>query len=112
MMSDPTDPRDVVGDYLAEPGPATPTTEWECQCARCGSSMDWQDCSECGGEGEMHEGMGTGESEWFRCENCKGRGGWNRCLSTLEWCERHPMPGREDVEVRWAAEFFPIEVPR
>jgi hypothetical protein len=86
--------------------------EYDCQCARCGSSCDWTDCWNCGGEGV--DGHDCGEDccccaypeENVRCSICKGYGGWYSCLSSAEWCKLNPLPreGREPYdrgEIEW-----------
>lgn len=55
----------------------------EPSCARCGSSVAFLDCWQCEGEGY--------------CDVCSGDGGWLVCLSTEEWCNAHPLKGREGV---------------
>ena len=79
--------------------------DWQAQCARCGSSMDWQECENCDGEGLSGHDCGEDccccadpEEPNVPCGICGGHGGWNRCLSAPEWCQAHPMPGREDIE--------------
>ena len=54
----------------------------DCQCARCGSSMGWDD-----------DGDGT----------------YYFCLSGYEWCEAHPRPGRETTP-RSTPEWYTYEV--
>lgn len=75
--------------------------EEDCQCARCGSSCGWLDCWDCGGTGEIVD-----ERDWTLgglidasepCRNCEGYGGWHYCLSGRDWCEGHPLPGREGI---------------
>lgn len=68
--------------------------DWDCQCARCGSSMRELDCL-----------MRTESQHGARCEFCAGRGVLEICLSSREWCRAHPMPGREMVE-RGNVEWF------
>lgn len=70
----------------------------ECQCARCGSSVEFLKCYNCGGEGEFDD---TDDENWpvFRnCDACHGTGGDLHCLSTPAWCTAHPLPGRESIE--------------
>ena len=81
--------------------PGRDAGEEDCQCARCGSSIMFDDCSQCGGEG-WHESPDDDSWAWMedrleRCGTCAGQGGWWTCLSTVEYCRAHPMPGREDV---------------
>lgn len=78
----------------------------DCQCARCGSSCYFEDCDACGGEGfvwgeDIASGYDFGwidEDETYPCQACRGKGGWWRCISSREWCQANPMPGREGVE--------------
>jgi hypothetical protein len=78
--------------------------EWECQCARCGSSLTWESCDFCGGEGLSHHDCGEDscccedDSPNVMCEACGGHGGWNACLADRKWCEANPLPGREDIK--------------
>lgn len=95
----------VIADLPPEDG-----REWDCQCARCGSSCSREVCETCGGSGV--DGHDCGEEscccQWpednLRCETCLGDAGWQCCLSPREWCEAHPAPGREGVqrgEIEW-----------
>jgi RecJ-like exonuclease len=128
------------------------------QCGRCGSSISFHECPECGGEGvTSHDcgedcgscagGVGETSEEnialWNKnialwnnrpiedmlraelsrmtemrdnlikearmaetkivevqraCDACKGDGTFARCLSSPEWCQAHPLPGRETTE--------------
>lgn len=88
--------------------------EWDSQCARCGSTVTSVDCEQCGGEGV--DGHDCGEDSCccldpednVRCGACLGKGVFRVCLSTPEWCEAHPSPGREGIE-RGAVEWFTNE---
>ena len=89
--------------------------EWENQCARCGSSMLWIDCCECGGDG-FFEAMDLDvddeiwESERM-CDCCNGRGGWYECLSSAKFCKEYPLPGREETK-RGQIEWWTLEKAR
>lgn len=71
----------------------------DCQCARCGSSCYFVDCDNCGGEGEIEDDDWQFEGEFYRCDWCRGKGGWWRCCSSKAFCEANPMPGRADQPV-------------
>ena len=89
--------------------------EIDCQCARCGSSCDYQDCDNCDDGADGHD---CGEDvcvclypeENVACQYCDGNGGWHRCLSSPEFCESNPLPGREDVQ-RGKIEWFTHATP-
>lgn len=73
---------------------------WDCQCARCGASMDWEECSNCGGDGLVGHDCGEDTcccmdpEENVVCDICDGEGGWQLCMSGYMWCLTHPNPGR------------------
>jgi hypothetical protein len=79
-------------------GPVPPRDgrEWDCQCARCGSSCTFIDCWDCNG---------IAYEEWAeQCRTCDGRGGYEVCISGDEWCEVNPIKGRERVargDIEW-----------
>lgn len=79
--------------------------EQDCQCARCGSSCGWVDCSDCD-HGIVYDDT-EGWDEVERCMICGGFGGWYICLSSAEWCEANPLPGRESTE-RGEIEWYDI----
>lgn len=87
--------------------------EYGCQCARCGSSIERRQCENCGGTGE--DGHDCGEDcccclhpdDNVTCDICCGDGGWWECLSTAEFCNANPLPGREHIKrstVEWYEE--------
>lgn len=85
----------------------------DCQCARCGSSCDYERCWNCEDGYSDHDCgedccMCRHPEPNVRCDICDGRGGWNNCLSPREWCKAHPLSGRQDVE-RGSIEWFTIE---
>ena len=102
-------------ENVIAPRPPDPVNgwEWECQCARCGSSCDWRVCEECE---DGYDGHDCGEDccmcrypeDNLLCQYCLGRGGWDTCLSSREWCQATPLPGREQV-ARGEIEWFAIE---
>ncbi len=80
-------------------------TEVIVQCGRCGSSVEWVDCEECGGQGttlpgELYESdpLWYGRDDVDPCHICEGERGWWRCLSSPAWCQAHPRPGCAAVE--------------
>ena len=92
-------------------------TRIEFQCARCGSSILWEDCPNCGGEGGSGHDCGEDcccclyPEDNMGCDICRGEGSFPICLSSREWCEAHPKPGREQV-ARGTAEKFTIPIRR
>lgn len=78
--------------------------EWECQCARCGSSLMRVQCDQCGGDGL--DGHDCGEDcccclhpeDNQTCGMCRGEGGWWQCASSGKWCEDHPLPERGEIK--------------
>lgn len=113
-----TKPDRIIGPHAPHDG-----RWWECQCARCGSSTDdGESCWQCGGEAHLgsdciddlcHGGECIhGDSGVILCDICQGEGCLPpRCLSGADWCEAHPMAGREDVK-RGTLEWFVVEVHR
>jgi hypothetical protein len=80
----------------------------EVQCARCGAAVDRVTCWSCSGDG--HHGSACwddlchgndecihGDDEMEPCDECRGEGGSLHCTQTREWCEAHPMVGREQI---------------
>jgi hypothetical protein len=76
---------------------------YEAQCARCGSSLDFEDCEYCGGSGYTNHDCGEDccicldPEDNVPCDCCGGRGTYPRCVSSKEWCQAHPLPGRENM---------------
>ena len=74
------------------------------QCARCGSSVHYVRCWDCGDEGVTHHDCGEDTCCCLHpeanvgCETCGGEGGSLHCVSGPEWCNAHPLPGREFVK--------------
>ena len=79
---------------------------WDCQCARCGSSVVSEECWECFGEGYF-ELSGDNPDATELCDVCDGTGGLLVCCSSEEWCAEHPLPGRPE-EARGLFEWFAI----
>lgn len=76
----------------------------EIQCGRCGCDVERVLCERCGGVGQTAPGELHDEDPlWYddgdveQCNDCQGVGGWWRCCNSADWCEAHPMPGREKV---------------
>jgi hypothetical protein len=84
--------------------------EIDCQCARCGSSVEGEHCGACedGFVDRYEEDPLWYGHELYPCDECGGRGVFHRCCSSPEWCEAHPLPGREGVG-RGRVEWFTIE---
>lgn len=84
---------------------------YECQCARCGSSMMWAECENCGGEGL--DGHDCGEDCCCcldpepnqRCDYCRGSGGHWECMSSPRFCTANPLTGRDEI-VRGTPEWY------
>jgi hypothetical protein len=87
--------------------------DWECQCARCGSSLMWEDCYGCAGEGLRGHDCGEDTcccldpEDNVECSNCGGSGGHYDCVSGREWCTANPMMGREDI-TSGRVEWYPV----
>ena len=77
--------------------------EIDCQCARCGSSIATEDCDFCGED----TCCCLYPDDNLVCDYCRGTGVWRICLSSAEWCQENPLPGREGVE-RGAVEWFTV----
>ncbi len=92
------------------------SSEVEYQCGRCGSSIMFQECGNCGGHGVTGHDCGedccccADPEDNVTCDICHGVGACPRCLSSAEWCEAHPLPGRENTP-RSTPEAFTVERP-
>lgn len=86
--------------------------KWDYQCARCGSSLIWERCCVCGGEGV--EDVEDDENFWYEsgtcvpCSQCNGQASFPCCLSSIEFCEMNPLAGREHIK-RDTVEWFTLE---
>jgi hypothetical protein len=84
--------------------------EIDCQCARCGSSVDSQHCEQCD---DGFSGHDCGEDccccaqpeDNVPCDYCDGAGVWYTCMSSPEWCRSNPLAGREQIQ-RGQLEWF------
>ena len=88
--------------------------DYDCQCARCGSSMTRVECESCGGEGVTGHDCGEdcccclNPEDNIQCDICNGEGGWWQCLSPQEFCEAHPLPHRNKIR-RSTPEWFTFD---
>ena len=97
-------------EKVIAPHPPRDGREWEAQCARCGSSTQWLDCDNCGGDGWIEDDdWQADEGDGWNCDWCDGYCGHMACVSTTGWCEKHPIEGREDVP-RGTIEWFTFDV--
>lgn len=104
----------IQGSALFGELPPRDGKQYDCQCARCGSSIEWEQCCACGGEGITGPGELYEEDPlWYDiddyepCHECDGHGSWGVCLSSPEWCNANPLPRREDVK-RGTIEWYLI----
>jgi hypothetical protein len=78
-------------------------SDLEYQCGRCGSSIAFEECPQCCGEGYTSHDCGEDScccldpEDNVPCDICHGRGTFPRCLSSVSWCEANPQPGREGI---------------
>lgn len=97
------------------PDKNTPGYEWDCQCARCGSSVIGEPCDNCGGEGVCGHDCGEDccccmyPEDNVPCDECGGDGMYYVCMSTQDFCKNNPLPGREHIERR-AIEWFEVKI--
>ena len=88
--------------------------EYDCQCARCGSSLDFERCERCDDDGFVDHDCGEDCCACLYpepnvvCDECYGRGHFPRCLSGYKWCDEHPRPGRETISPS-TPEWFLVE---
>ncbi len=80
----------AVEDFLRRLIPAGVTVEEMEQCARCGSSMHAEPCQFCPADGWYNEPDP-------QCPTCDGTGTTWWCLSSEEFCEGNPLPGRDEL---------------
>ena len=94
-----------MSDQIIQPLPPRDANDWDCQCARCGSSCDADGCDECMNDGFVESDDYDDDSDEFVvCPDCLGTPIVYRCLSSREWCEANPLEGREHVkrgEIEW-----------
>lgn len=94
--------------------PPSDGREWDCQCARCGSSVTFEDCGACGGYGRTEPGeLHEMDPLWYHpgdqeaCPQCGGDASYALCLSSPDWCQANPIAGRENIE-RGQVEWFAL----
>lgn len=100
--------------FVIQPFPPRDENDWECQCARCGSSCEYVVCHDCNDGSNECEDCESGDcdpdcSGEIQCETCAGDGGWMKCLSSPEWCEKNPLDGRKDTK-RGQIEWFTVDI--
>lgn len=90
------------------PHPPHDGRDWDCMCARCGSSVERVECHDCGGDGLLdvyeEDPINNDPDETEGCQTCGGAGGWLNCLSSAQWCEANP--NRSPTQERGAIEWF------
>ena len=90
-----------VQTHIGERPPADGNA-WDCQCAHCGSSCDWQSCYNCE-DGYSHHDCGEDccccihPEDNVTCDICRGYGGWWSCLSSVP-CR---LPNTRTLTVQW-----------
>jgi hypothetical protein len=101
---------ETTRDLIIQDFPPADGREYDCQCARCGSSADYQQCEQCAGDGYDHHDCGEDccmcmyPEDNVPCDICGGRGGWYRCMSSREYCEANSLPGRQHIgrgKIEW-----------
>ena len=99
-----------MSDIIIQPLPPQDGRDYDCQCARCGSSCESEGCDEC-----LNDGFVTNDDrdwdddeEFVTCPECLGTPVVYRCLSSADWCLANPLAGRENVE-RGKIEWFEIK---
>jgi hypothetical protein len=87
--------------------------DWDAQCGRCGSSLTFESCGHCLGDGLAGHDCGEDTCcclepvENVPCEICGGVGGFPLCISSEGYCQAHPMKDREEV-ARSTPEWFVV----
>lgn len=95
--------------------PPSDGRSWDVQCARCGSSIYFEVCGACDGEGitgpgELHEEdpLWYDPDDFEPCRQCGGEASWGICMSAPDWCEAHPLDGRNAIK-RGQLEWFTFD---
>jgi hypothetical protein len=78
----------------------------DCQCARCGSSVDSERCEWCE-DGYVTTEDSDGYKDVDLCDECWGHPVTHHCMSSSAWCQANPLPGREAVP-RGAVEWYAV----
>ena len=102
-----------MSDNVIQPLPPRDGRDWNCQCARCGSSCDSIGCDECDNDGIVLEDDYNDEGDdcYVECPDCCGNPVRYYCLSSPEWCKANPVDGRENVP-RGMIEWFVVRGSR
>jgi hypothetical protein len=105
---------DRLGNVI---GNIVPGDDWECQCARCGSSIQFDPCASCGGDGWTEPGeLYEQDPLWYdqndteACPDCDGEGSFAICISSRRWCQTHASVGRGKYP-RHTVEWFHVGYP-
>lgn len=99
----------MTTENVIQPYPPRDGRNWEPQCARCGSSVDFTHCDDCEDGLDGHD---CGDDcccclhpeDNVVCQTCYGHGVRWTCLSSVGWCFGNPLPGREEVlrgQIEW-----------
>lgn len=106
-----------MSESIISENPPNDGRDWDCQCARCGSSMLSESCGACGGDGitgpgELYEQdpLWYSPDDYERCHQCEGEGAWMLCGSSPDYCLLHPIAGRIEIE-RHTPEWFTFDKP-
>lgn len=102
-------------DSVIAKHPPNDGREWDCCCARCGSSVLDIDCDQCD-DGYVDHDCGedccccADPEPNVVCDCCGGDTVSHVCCSDADWCQAHPAKGRENVK-RGAIEWFTFDEP-
>ena len=71
----------------------------EAQFCKCGTELEWAQCTECGGEGGWfayerdYDPLWDDPDGWIACELCRGEGRWLECPNA----ERHQKAQEDEA---------------